>query len=425
MSQELLLVAPQALSGSRDDFARVDAGTLQNAAPLETAAIDIEVASGARLIGLHSAWQDLCTRADAANIFMNPVLVGLAAQSYPERNCSALLAWQNDSATAPHLLGVWAFAIGRAPYSAIPSPMLYVPPVPNAYLATPVIDRGCLDAVLAAMIGHIAGNKDLPHIVALEAMGADTATMQALVRVLTARGSAPFVFSRSRRPHLASTLDGKAYLEQAFSGSSRKKLRQHRRRLAEKGELKSAIVSQPAAVRESFEDFLTLEAGGWKGREGSAMLCHAADAEFARAMIGALADRGDAAIHMLTLDARPVSIQIMLRAGSAAFTWKTAYDEALQDVSPGTLLLEDYTVALLADKNVTDVDSCSFDDSGYMAAWTERSQTTNIWFDVRRGGSLSFFILSRAQAAYLALRSRAKAMYHELQRRKSAAKKIN
>ena len=429
MSQELLFAGTPGLTGGLVDalHAEADAGgnTLRNAANQSAPSINIEIASGARLTGLHSAWQDLCTRADAVNIFMNPVLVGLAAQAYPERRCRALLAWQNDGVTPSRLLGIWAFSTERPPHSPVPSPMLCVPPIPNAYLSTPVIDRHYLDTVLAAMITHIAGNKDLPNIVALDAMGEGSATMQALVRVLQSRRSAPFVFSRSRRPHLASALEGKAYLEQAFSSSTRKKLRQHRRRLAAKGELKSVVVSEPTAVRTVIDDFLKLEASGWKGREGNAILNYPARAQFARAMIGALADQGQAAIHMLTLDGRPVSMQIVLRAGTCAFTWKTAYDETLQDVSPGMLLLEDYTVALLADPNVSDVDSCSFDDSGYMAAWTERAEISNLWFDVRHGGSLSFFILSRAQNVYLGLRNRVKTMYHEFQKRKLAPKKTN
>lgn len=422
MSQELLLSDAQALTGDRVDALRRDVIMTADAPCLEIQqrrpAIDIEYASGMRLAGLQEAWRNLCTRADAVNIFMNPVLVCLAVEAYPERLCSALLAWQRDGAGVPQLMGIWAFAVGPAPYSPIPARMLCAPPTPNAYLSTPVIDRHSLDAVLTAIIEHIADNKDLPKIVALDAMGTDTATMKALVRVLQARATAPFVFSQSQRPHLASGLDGKAYLEQVFSSSSRKKLRQHRRRLAEKGALRSAMVSEPGAVRKVCDDFLALEASGWKGHESTALLSNAADAKYARAILGALADKGDAVIHMLTLDGRPVSMQIVLRAGSSAFTWKTAYDETLHDVSPGTLLLEDYTVALLADPTITDVDSCSFDDSGYMASWTERAEISNLWFDTRRGGSLSFFILSRAQAAYLAMRNRAKAIYHDLKRLK-------
>ena len=116
-------------------------------------------------------------------------------------------------------------------------------------------------------------------------------------------------------------------------------------------------------MSEALEHFLQMEASGWKGRQGTALLCSAADAAFARTAVGALADQGSACIHALTLDRRPVSMQIVLRAGPAAFTWKIAYDETLHDVSPGMLLLEDYTAAFLNDPTIAFVNSCTYDDS--------------------------------------------------------------
>ena len=65
-------------------------------------------------------------------------------------------------------------------------------------------------------------------------MATDGPTYEALTRVLRAAAARPRILDRSRRPKLQSDLDGKAYLEKAISGSSRKKLRQHRRRLSEK-----------------------------------------------------------------------------------------------------------------------------------------------------------------------------------------------
>ena len=420
MSDHLLFAGHEPRVGIADTR-QLGTPAADGALRLNSSAIRIEAVPGARLADLQEAWRDLCARADAANIFMNPVLVAIAGRAYGERKCLALLAWDHTAPVA-RLMGVWAFAIGRAPYSPLPTEMLCSPAMPNAYLSTPVVDRSALDAVLAAMLEHIARDAHLPKIVALDAMGSDTATMRALERLLEARGAAPCVFSRSQRPHLSSTLDGKAYLEQAFSGPSRKKLRQRRRRLAEKGALTSTVITEPAAVRAAVDDFLTLEASGWKGRERTALLCSGADADYVRAMIGALAAQGEAAIHTLALDGRAVSMQIVLRSGTSAFTWKTAYDESLHDLSPGTLLLEDYTTALLADPQVADVDSCSLDDSGYMGIWRERAEITHLWFDSRPGGSLSFLILSRLQAAYLRLRSRAKALYHDFKRQQPAKK---
>jgi CelD/BcsL family acetyltransferase involved in cellulose biosynthesis len=407
------LVAPRA-PARRDDAGSAPGAVRQP----EHGAITVEIASGDRLIAIDADWRDLITRADVPNVFMHPALVRLASHHYAAP-ALALLAWQWQPA-GERLVGVWAFKCARAPQSILPVTVLSAPPMPNAYLATPVIDRGYLDEALAAMLDRIAGDAALPKIIALEAMTIDGATMQALAKVLAARGSPACVLNQRRRPRLASTLDGKQYLEQALSGGSRKKLRQQRRRLGERGRLEFRVVSEPAAVCAMFENFLATEAAAWKGRLGTALSSHPADAAFARAMIAALAPQGEAAIYILALDGRPVSLQVVLRAGSAAYTWKTAYDERLHDYSPGMLLFEDYTAALLADERIAYADSCTFDDTGFMAAWRERQAIAAMWIDTRRNASLAFAALCRTQKAYIALRTTAKQIYRgDLRRRRS------
>lgn len=400
-------------------YADVDARRDSSARLQPSAPITVEIACGDRLSEIDAGWRDLVARADAPNVFMHPELLRRAGDADAGRRHIALLAWQSLG-DAQRLVGLWAFAIRRAPQSIVLVPVLSAPPVPHAYLATPVVDRDHLDATLAAMLDRIAGDGRLPRIVALDAMGADGATMQALLRVLAARRSAPCFFGQAQRPKLASQLDGKQYLEQALSGSTRKKLRQQRRKLGEKGALESQCIAEPDAVCAAFEEFLRLEASGWKGRQGTALLNDATEAAFVRAMIAALAQRGEAMIYALTLDRRPVSMQIVLHTGPAAFTWKTAYDEALHDYSPGMLLFEDYTAAFLADKRIGHVDSCAFDDSGYMAAWNERQTIAHLWFDARRGGSIGFEVLARIHKGYLWLRAHTKALYllHKRRRRR-------
>ena len=409
MSQELAWNGVHALVGPAPVGAReTDAVT----ADARTAGVAVDYVTGARLAALAEDWTDLARRADVANIFMHPALLAEADVAYPEREIGALAAYANG-----RLAGLWGFAHMRAHQSPLPLTVLAAPPAPNAYLSTPVIDRDLLDPVCEAFLTFIANAADLPNIVALDAMGTDTATFAALERVLAARGGAMHVFSRAQRPKLASSLDAKAYFEQAMSASSRKKLRQHRRRLGEKGALASLVVTAPDAVMRAFEDFLALEASGWKGRQATALLSDAADAQFTRAMVATLAAQGDAEIHSLTLDGRPVSMQVLLRAGRTVFTWKTCYDEALHDFSPGTLLFEDYTAHLLADANVDAVDSCSFDDTGYMASWQERGEIATLWFDARPRRSMTFVLFARLQSAYLALRARAKSAYRKHLRR--------
>lgn len=372
--------------------------------------IVVEIADGERLAEIQPFWIALLERSDEPNVFMDPALVRAAADVYPTIKSVALLAWRKGNGRS-ELVGVWAFAVGSARHSALPVRILTAPPFVHGYAATPVIDRSCLDETLDAFLDWIAADEHLPKIVALEAMATDGPTMKALTRVLAARGKAPRILDRARRPKLQSGLDGKSYLEKAISSSSRKKLRQHRRRLSERGELSSVIVREPQAVRDALEDFLQMEASGWKGRQGTALICNNADAAFARTAIAALAEQGRASIHALTLDQRPVSMQIVLRAGPAAFTWKIAYDETLHDFSPGMLLLEDYTAAFLNDPTIAFVNSCAHDDRSFMSVWTEREEIANLWIDARRGGSVSFELLWRLQKSYCGLRAMVKNAY--------------
>lgn len=372
--------------------------------------ITVEIADAARLADIHAAWTELLSRADAPNVFMDPALLRVAASIDPAAGHRALLAWRSLGGLR-QLVGVWAFAPGRARRSPLPTRVLNTPPHIHGYLATPVIDRDHLDDTLDAMLDCIAADPRWPKIVALDAIGTDAPTYDALLRVLADRDSEPCIFDQWRRPKLAAELDGKAYLEKSLSGSTRKKLRQHRRRLSEQGALTSTIAAAPDAVRGALEEFMAMEAAGWKGREGTALLSDKSDAAFMRGAVGALADAGRAAIHSLYLDGKPVSMQIVVRAGAAAFTWKTAYDETYQDYSPGTLLLEDYTAAFLADRSIDFVDSCSYDDSGFMSAWSERQQVADLWIDARRGGSLAFRVLCGAQIGYRQMRGTAKSVY--------------
>jgi CelD/BcsL family acetyltransferase involved in cellulose biosynthesis len=387
-----------------------DDARTQRAQTPRAADIAVEIAADERLTELQADWDALLARADTANVFMNPSLVKLASDIDPRRRRLVLLAWRTRDG-GRELVGIWAFAIGRAPQSALPIDVLTAPAMPHGYLATPVIDRKMLDATLEAMLTFVTNDDGLPNIIVLDGMTADGATMRALHRVLAARGSAPCVLMEAVRPMLASDLDGKRYLEQALSSGSRKKLRQHRRRLAGQSPLEYKIITAPAEVERSLEDFLTLEATGWKGRQGTALASDAADAAYTRAMIAALAARGEASIHALTLDDKPVSMQIVLRAGSAAFTWKTAYDETWADFSPGMLLLEDYTTSFLADAGIAHVDSCAYDETSFMGAWRERQAIATLWLDATPGGSPAFTILSGLQRAYLRTRATAKAIY--------------
>lgn len=371
------------------------------------AGVQVEILQDQFPAAFDGPWNDLLSRAEVPNVFMHPCVLRAAA---PARRLTALLAWEAVPG-GKRLVGLWAFAIGKPHLSVLPISALCAPATEHAYLSAPVIDRDHLDPTLHAMLDAIAEAPGLPKFVALESMSGEGQTYEALIRVLRQRQSLFSRFDAKKRPMLVPGSEPESYLEKALSGSSRKKLRQHRRRLGEKGRLETAVIRTTADVPRAFEAFLKLEAGGWKGRRGTAIVCRPEDAAFARSLVATLAHTGDASIHVLQLDGRPVAMQVVLRAGSAAYTWKTAYDEALGIFSPGMLLFEDYSKAFLADPGITFIDSCAYDEASFMAAWRERKLVIDLWFDARGGASAKFAAVARVQKAYLPLRETAKRIY--------------
>lgn len=420
MSHETILVEALPLMPSSESPLAASGETSGSALPCEPQApcgeIVVEVADAAQLTGLDRDWLNLLDRATMPNVFMDPALLRVTALSYPQWQCVTLLAWQQP-AQVRRLVGVWGFALRRATPSLLPLRVLAAQAMPHGYLATPVIDRTVMGEVLAAMLERIARDPKLPKILAVENFSADCDLADALAAVVAQRQSKACVLRRWLRPRLPAAANEPRFLERALSSATRKKLRQHRRRLAGRGKLEYRIAREPGAVREAIDAFIRMEASGWKGRRGTALLNDARDDIFARAMAAALAERGNIAIHGLYLDERAISLQVVLYAGAAAFTWKTAYDESLQDCSPGMLLFEDYTADFLADERVQFVDSCAIDDTGFMAAWTERQPIAAMWIDARRGGSAAFAILARLHTNYLQLRSAVKALFRQLLQR--------
>ncbi|MET0537250.1 MAG: hypothetical protein ABWZ64_04745 [Xanthobacteraceae bacterium] len=143
--------------------------------PAAAPELSVEVVDAVMLAELEPHWCDLIGRADVCNVFFHPALVRTAAQSYAAATIRACLAWMRVGG-GRQLVGVGAFATARPRKSVLPAVVLNSPPFPNAYLATPVLDRRFLDEVWSAMLDRLADDPALPKLVVLEAMSMDEAT---------------------------------------------------------------------------------------------------------------------------------------------------------------------------------------------------------------------------------------------------------
>jgi hypothetical protein len=159
---------------------------------------------------------------------------------------------------------------------------------------------------------------------------------------------------RSRRAALR--LAGAAAFEAGLDPKRRTKWARQARKLATRGRLET----QPGET--GVEAFFEVERRGWKGARGSALADDPARLDFARAALSHFAQAGRLDALTVTLDGAPIAAGLVLKAGVRAFYWKTAYDEAYSEASPGVQLTLAHSRILADTQGLALVDSCALED---------------------------------------------------------------
>jgi len=131
--------------------------------------------------------------------------------------------------------------------------------------------------------------------------------------------------------------------------------------------------TEPPAVAAALGDFLALEAGGWKGRAGTATADRDDLHRFLRTAVGGLAAEGKVLVNRILVDGRAIAAGIVLRSGRGAWFWKIAYDESFARFSPGVMLTVALSNELLEDAAIERADSCATENHPMIdRLWCER-----------------------------------------------------
>jgi CelD/BcsL family acetyltransferase involved in cellulose biosynthesis len=308
----------------------------------------------AALDDIVAQWQALASRALEPNVFYEPAFARAAAPVFG-RGVGCGLVWGR---TAPaRLLGFFPARIERRRYGVLPALVGWTHPF--APLGTPLIDRDAGAAVISAWLDHVAASPDLPKLLLMPFLSVEGPAGQTFDAALARRNGSSVSFNRHRRALLAPPHGGAHYLDEAIGTRKRKELRRQRKRMAETGAVSSRTVNAPTDVAAALDDFLALEAAGWKGRAGTAASADAGVGAFMRNAVLGLAQDGKARIARLLAGDRPVAAIVTLTSGATAWCWKIAYDESFARFSPGVQLLTDVTQALLDDPDLAQADSCA------------------------------------------------------------------
>ncbi|MGS4887562.1 GNAT family N-acetyltransferase [Roseibium sp. MB-4] len=137
----------------------------------------------------------------------------------------------------------------------------------------------------------------------------------------------------SRAGHSSGDL-GEIQYKTAMSGKRRKEMRRQLRRLEDHGPIRIAHLVGEEAI-EGFEEFLKLEAEGWKGRAGTALSSNPETALFSRNVIKNRSLNNGVRIDQLWAGDTLIASLILFIEGSHVFSWKIAFNETFARMSPG------------------------------------------------------------------------------------------
>jgi CelD/BcsL family acetyltransferase involved in cellulose biosynthesis len=257
---------------------------------------------------------------------------------------------------------------------------------PHCFLESPLFLRGSEECAAEAMLREARREVGL---IAFDRVPAEGPVASALASAGEALGVKPIVWKRFKRAALWRRPDDD-YVSSTLCGKHFRELRRKGRKLEKEfGDL--AFVER-AGDPLAIDDFLGLEAAGWKGIEGTA-LAGGPGAQFFRAICSRFAQGGR--LQMLAMQAgdRTVAMQSALVAGDGLFCFKIAYDESLGRFSPGTQLMTETASEFHRRSDLRWVDSCSNPNSEPIERlWPDRRALSTILVPGAgaKGGVVSF-----------------------------------
>lgn len=130
--------------------------------------------------------------------------------------------------------------------------------------------------------------------------------------------------------------------EANMSSRSRYDLRRARRRAETMGDIRFEILSpDPAATDRYFEEFCQVEASGWKGREGTAILMDKRMKHFLSIYARSASRLGALRLCFLRINDKAAAALLGIEYFGSFWVLKTGYDETFSRCSPGILLLHE------------------------------------------------------------------------------------
>jgi CelD/BcsL family acetyltransferase involved in cellulose biosynthesis len=269
--------------------------------------------------------------------------------------------------------------IGLMPLTIVPNyGRMPIPHVSNwahyqCFMGTPLVRAGDEVAFWLALIAWLDRSKWAVGLLSLRGLLEGGPVHKALVQAAEQLGRPCATVHRYERAALASDLSPEAYLEANVRAKKRKELRRLSNRLAEIGTVTFSLLSDSASITHWCDEFLALEAAGWKGDYGAALGNSDSTTAFFRDVIRGGFAAGRLDFQKLALDGRSIAMLVNFKTPPGSWSFKIAYDEALARYSPGVLIELENLPRVLNDPTLMWMDSCAVQDHPMInSLWGER-----------------------------------------------------
>ncbi len=332
-------------------------------------------------LGFIPEWEDLAGSALEPNVFYEPWMMMPAIQNLGAAKplLIALVYTTNPAQPGtPLLCGFFPLERGRR-YKGAPVRYLRLWRHRHCYLTVPLIRAGYERRTLEAFFDWLANDERSGALIEFNTLAGDGPFYQALVDYLYRSRRPNRIYDSYTRALFRPAADADTYLSAALSSKHRKMIKRLNKGLSEIGRLEYDALAPNTDAAVWIEEFLRLEASGWKGREGSAMDSNEADRVFFTAVATEAFRRDRLEMLALRLDGRPIAYKCNFLAGYASFTFKIAFDESYSRFSPGMLLEIENVRRLHSQSQIEWVDSCA-DPGNFMfnRLWLGRRTIQNI-----------------------------------------------
>ncbi len=350
---------------------------------------------------LAAEWDELACAASEPNSFYERWFVEASLEHLDTPDSLKILTVRDKTGL---LIGVLPLRsgqnYGRMPLSAVQNWLHY-----NQFLGIPLVRKGAECAFWQEALSSF--DRDWPgsDVLYFSEMAADGPVTDALRAVSAEMGRPIAIVHRYHRAILEAGSTPDEYWATAVRKKKRKEIARLENRLAEIGPISVERLQDDRDAASWTQEFLALEAAGWKAQDGAALATLESTRQFfIKAITDGLKQRRVEILRLRVGD-QTIAMLVNFLADGGAFSFKISYDEGFSRYSPG-ILIEKANLHRLDDPAFSWMDSCAVEDHPMInSLWRGRREIVRIALP-RKGAraALLFHAVRLAETSWSAIK---------------------